>query len=230
MKKLCVGLLTIVFALSFASCSTNENELEAPQQSLLKSYKLKRDANGAYSIDYNVAENTNSITHKNYTSSTNEIHLSKTAVDSKDKYREVFPLENNKLKIGFFDAETGKRSSLSIEDENITFARGNSNNGNFLKTYDLTLDEDGSIQLDFEVNSNIVTDFVYNEDLEIYEIHLSKGTSSEKVFSRSIEVPDNGILKIDFVNHKFSGRGTSDVVEKKPRVVLDGNSYASSSY
>ena len=31
---------------------------------------------------------------------------------------------------------------------------------------------DGTIQLDFEVNDNVITEFVYNEDLAAYEVHL----------------------------------------------------------
>ena len=224
MKKLGIGLLTIVFALSFGSCSTNETDIDIPQESLLKSYKLKRDASGAYSIDYNVADNTVSDTRKSLNALTNEIHLSKSTLDSKNSYREEFSLENDKLQIGFFDAETGKKSKLIIEDENITFAKGGSTT--FLKTYGISRNSDGGVQLDFEVNNNVSTDFVYNEVLNIYEIHLRKGTNTtNKVFSRTIEMPDSGVLKIDFVNHKnlLSKGESSESVSTIPRVIVIGN-------
>ena len=222
MKKLGIGLLTIVFALSFGSCTTNDVDFEMPQESLLKSYKLKRDASGAYSIDYNVADNTVSDTRKSLNSLTNEIHLSKSILDSEKKYREEFSLENDKLQIGFFDAESGKKSRLMIEDENITFAKGNSTN--FLKTYGLATNDDGTIQLDFEVNSNVTTEFVYDEDLGVYEVHLRKGTAIDKVFSRALTIPDTGVLKLDFVNHKYSGKGLAETTTRKPVIIIDHDS------
>jgi hypothetical protein len=109
MKKLCVGLMTIVLAFSFTSCSTNETDIEIPQEALLKSYKLHRDASGAYSIDYVVADNTTSNVTKDLSSLTNEINLSKSAQKTKNDLREEFKLDNNKLSVGFVDAETGKK-------------------------------------------------------------------------------------------------------------------------
>lgn len=219
MKKLYVGLMTVVLAFSFTSCSTSETDLEIPQEALLKSYKLQRDASGAYSIDYNVADKTVSDARKNLNSLTNEFHLSKVGYDTKDKYRNDLTLNDNKLRIGFFDNETGKSMKMTIEDENITFAKGNSTK--FLKTYTLATNSDGTIQLDFEVNSNVVAEFVYNKDLAIHEVHLRKGTTTDKVFSRSLTVPDTEVLKLDFVNHKYSGKGVSESSEKNPRVIMD---------
>ncbi|MBL4642425.1 MAG: hypothetical protein JKY44_02415 [Flavobacteriaceae bacterium] len=217
MKKLCVGFLAVVLAFSFTSCSTNESDLEIPQENLLKKAKLKRDASGAYSVEYVVADNTVSDLRTGLTSLTNEFHLSKVGFDTKDQYREDLTLNDNTLRIGFFDNETGKSVKWTIEDENITFAKGNSTN--FLKTYVLATNTDGTIQLDFEVNDNIITEFVYNEDLAIHEVHLRKGTSTNKVFSRSLTIPDTGMLKLDFVNHKLLGKGTSEYVTKIPKIV-----------
>lgn len=222
MKKLSVGFLAIVLAFSFASCSTNESDFEIPQESLLKQVKLQRDASGAYSVDYIVADNTMSDVRKDLNSFTNEVHLSKVNQETKDQYRNDFKLENNTLRVGFFDNETGKSTKFTIEDENITLAKGKS--ANFLKDYGLTTNEDGSIQLDFEVNSNVKTDFVYNEDLAIYEVHLSKGISSESKFSRTLNMPDTGILKLDFVNHKLLGKGLAESTIRKPAIIIDKDS------
>jgi hypothetical protein len=219
MKKLCVGFIAVVLAFSFTSCSTNETDFETPQENLLKKAQLKRDASGAYSVDYIVADNTASDAHKDLSSLTNEIHLSKVGYDTKDQYREDLTLNENTLRIGFFDNLTGKMIRLTIEDENITLAKGNSNN--FLKTYGLTTNTDGTIQLDFEVNDNVVADFVYNDELAIHEVHLRKGISIDKVFSRSLTIPDTGVLKLDFVNHKLLGKGLAELVERKPRIGQD---------
>jgi hypothetical protein len=224
MKKLGVGFLAVVLALSLGSCSTIETDFETPQEPLLKKAQLKRDASGAYSIDYIVADKTESSVHKNLNSLTNEIHLSKVGYDTKDQYRNDFTLENNKLRVGFFDAETGRKTKLTIEDENITLAKGNTTK--FLKTYELATNNDGTIQLDFEVNENVITEFVYNEDLGIHEVHLSKGVATNKMFSRSLTVPDTGVLKLDFVNHKLKGKGTAEYAERKPVIVFEDDSIA----
>ena len=222
MKKLSVGFLAIVLAFSFTSCMTTESDFVKPNSPLLEEVKLQRDVTGAYSVNYVVADNTLSEVRKNYNSLTNEVHLSKVNQDTKDQYRNDFTLENNKLRIGFFDNETGKSMSISVEDENITLAKGKSTK--FLKEYSMSTNDDGTIQLDFEVNNNVNTEFLYNEDLGVYEVHLSKGTSSNNKFSRSLNVPENGTLKLDFVNHKFllkKGLGLVESVIKKPIIIIE---------
>ena len=219
MKKLSTGFLATVLAFSFASCSTSESGLEIPQEPLLKQVQLQRDASGAYSVDYSVANNTASDLYKDINSLTNEIHLSKVNQDTKDQYRNDFTLDNNTLRVGFFDNETGKKIKFSIEDENIIFAKGNTTE--FLKKYGLSTNNDGSFQLDFEVNKNITTNFVYNEDLATYEVHLAKGNSSENKFSRTLTMPDTGVLKLDFVNKKLLGKGMAEEsLQKIPRIII----------
>jgi hypothetical protein len=222
MKKISVAFLAVVLAFSYTSCSTNETDLETSQEPLLKKAQLKRDANGAYSVRYDVSDNTVSDTRNDVNSLTKEFHLSKVGYDTKDQYREDLSLKDNTLRIGFIDNETGKSTRFIIEDKNFTFAKGNSTE--FLKTYDWTLNSDNTVQLDFEVNDNVVAEFVYNEDLAIYEVHLSKGTSADKVFSRIINIPDNGVLKIDFVNHKLLGKGLEEQVERHPRGIIISDS------
>ncbi len=220
MRKLSVGFLAIVLAFSFTSCLTSESDFEIPNSPLLEEVTLQRDASGAYSVDYTVADNTVSDVRKNVNSLTNEVQLSKVNHDTKDQYRNDFTLDNNKLRIGFFDNETGKTTSITVVDENITLAKGNS--AKFLKDYSMSTNDDGTIQLDFSVNTNVKTEFVYNEDIAAYEVHLSKGTSSESKFSRTLDVPDTGVLKLDFVNHKLLGKGVvAESVDKKPRVIWE---------
>ena len=218
MKKLSVALLTVMFALSFGSCS--EAELDIPQEKLLKSFELNRDANGAYSIDYDVADNTSATTLRNVNSKTNEIHLSKGGNDAKPSYKNDFSLENDLLKVGFFDDNSGKNASITIVDENIIFAKGG-DSGEFLKDYGVKSNGDGTYQLDFEVNNGVKTAFEYNKDIETYEVHLSRGNNiSEKKFSRTLEMPDSNELRIDFVNNKNAGKGTVLEAERKPRIII----------
>lgn len=219
MRKISVAILASIIVLSASSCSTNEGEVvDAMQAPLLKSYELKRNANGAYSIDFNVEEKTGVHSQKNLTSLTNEVHLSKVNYDAKDFYRENLSLDNSQLKVGFFDAETGQSTKIQVEDDNIKLAKGST--PEFLKEYSLSANDDKSIQLEFEVNDNVQTEFKYNEELDIYEVHLSKGSSDEKIFSRAIEVSDTGVLKIDFVNHKYLGKGIVEELIRKPRSII----------
>ena len=58
MKSLKLFILALLTTFAFSSCSNNETLLpEAESAKLLKSYKIKRDAKGAYSIDYDLPDN-----------------------------------------------------------------------------------------------------------------------------------------------------------------------------
>lgn len=221
MKKLSL-ILVLTFALGFASCSTNETEgIEQPQQELLQSYKINRDASGRYSIDFDVADQTD-VSKVKTQDNTNDIVLTENAGATQKKYNDEFALEGNQLKIGFVEANAGKRTKITIEDKNITFGRGTS--GEFLNSYSIGTNEDGTFQLDFTVNNNVTTEFVYNESINTYEIHLSKGSGKTK-FSRALKIPNNRILRIDFINHKYKGRSAEMLLkeERKPRVIMDLN-------
>jgi hypothetical protein len=139
--------------------------------------------------------------------------------DTKESYREDLNLSENKLSVGFFDDMLDKSTKFTIEDEDISFAKGSTNK--YLKTYSLTSKGDGTIQLDFEVNDNVSTTVTYNSLLGVYEVHLTKGASDVQVFSKAIDIPLTKILKIDFVNHFLMGKGAVQRAERKPRVVYD---------
>jgi len=162
---------------------------------------------------------------KNLYSLTKEFHLSKVNYDAKDAYRDDVSLNDNQLKIGFFDIVTGGSAKIQVEDDNITFAKGQ--NTKFLKEYGIATNEDGTLQLDFEVNHNVKTEFVFNDNTDVYEVHLSSGTASESSFSKTIEVSDTGVLKIDFVNHKTKLLGKvlvfdtdTALISKLPRIII----------
>lgn len=224
MKKLSL-ILVLTFALGFASCSTNETEgIEQPQQELLQSYKLSRDASGRYSLDYDVADRTD-VSNIKTQDNANDIVLTENAGATQNKHSNEFALEGNRLKIGFVEANSGKRTKITIEDKNITFGRGTS--GEFLNNYSIGTNDDGTFQLNFTVNENVKTEFVYNETIETYEVHLSRGISEDGTdsFSRTLSVPENRVLKIDFVNHKtFVGRNITGVKEetttRHPRSII----------
>ena len=211
--------ILLAISLVFASCSSNENEEldNLPQENLLQSYTLKRDASGAYSIDFNTTDNTAVTAVKNIDKS-NEIILSEAKHKTTTKHSNDFSIENEELKIGFLEANKGKRTQISVEDENITFAKGGITE--FLNSYSITKNEDGTFLLNFKVNDNVATDFIYNEDIETYEVHLSNGTAKQKDFSRTINASTIGLLKLDFINYKYSGRLDEIVLPRKPRIII----------
>lgn len=222
MNKIAPFILAL--SIVFASCSSNENEgLNNTPENLLKSYTLKRDANGAYSIDFNTTNNTDVTTVKNVDSS-NEIILSETNNNTENKHSNEFAIENDQLKIGFLESNKGKRTKISIEDENITFAKGGVTE--FLNSYSITQKTDGTFQLNFKVNNNVITEFIYNKDIETYEVHLSNGETNQKDFSRIINVSEN-VLRLDFVNHKKvseknHSKESEFVTSSKPKVIIGG--------
>ncbi|WP_420552566.1 hypothetical protein [Tenacibaculum aiptasiae] len=209
----------LALSIILGSCSSNENEgLINTQEKLLKSYTLKRDANGAYSIDFNTTNNTDVTTVKNVDSS-NEIILSEANHNTASKHSNDFAIQNDQLKIGFLESNRGKRTKISIEDENITFAKGGVTE--FLNSYSITKNVDGTFQLNFKVNDNVTTNFVYNEEIETYEVHLASGKAEQTDFSRTINISPEDILKLDFVNYKYLGKNESLTAERKPRVGID---------
>jgi hypothetical protein len=219
MRKIAFTFLFCFAALGFTSCSNNELDIDETPEALLKQIELKRDANGVYSIAYQVLNNTLSVTHNDVTSNTKEIHLSKVVFDTKNQYSQSLALSDNRLSVGLFDDTVGESAKFTIEDDNINFAKGGETK--FLKTYGLTTNEDGTLQLDFEVEDNVVTTFLFNKLLGIYEVHLRNGPSTQKVFSLTVDIPITKILKIDFVNHALFGKGAAVRKERKPRVVYD---------
>ncbi|RSC93522.1 hypothetical protein [Tenacibaculum singaporense] len=221
MKNFTPYLLALSLSIIFASCSSNEAEvIENNPENLLQSYTLKRDATGAYSIDFNTTNNTDVTTVTNVDNS-KEIILAETPQKTATKHSNDFSIENDHLKIGFLEANNGKRKSIYVEDENITFAKGITE---FLNSYSITANEDGTYQLNFVVNDNVNTDFIYNEKIEAYEVHLSNGNALQKVFSRQLEVGPNETLKINFVNYKnTSSKSDTETyvsVEEKPVIVI----------
>ncbi|OCK43043.1 hypothetical protein BA195_09125 [Tenacibaculum soleae] len=218
MKKLAPLFLAI--SVIFASCSSNENAIldNGNQEKLLQSYTLKRDASGAYSIDFKTTENTDVTTIEN-TDKTNEIILSEVNHKTASKHSNNFSIENDQLKIGFLEANRGKRSQIFVEDDNITFAKGGVTE--FLNSYSITKNNDGTFLLNFKVNNNVATEFTYNEELETYEVHLSNGAAKQKEFSRELKLNTNDFLKLDFVNYKYSEKAeVSSYRPRKPRVVI----------
>ncbi|CAL2103637.1 conserved exported protein of unknown function [Tenacibaculum sp. 190130A14a] len=226
MRKIAPYFLAL--SLVFASCSSNEGEVienNKPGQKLLTSYTLKRDGSGAYSVDFDVNNNTEVATFKGKNNS-NDILLSESSTPTKRSYSNEYAIENDQLQIGFIENNSGRKRRITVTDDNITFAKGTVTE--FLNSYSITSNEDNTYQLDFKVNEDVQTEFIYNEDIETYEIHLSKGEAKQQSFSRHFESLNSGVLKINFVNHKEVVAKTEESSEtgRKPRIVItDGGDF-----
>ncbi|MCD8432743.1 hypothetical protein LNJ05_08195 [Tenacibaculum finnmarkense genomovar ulcerans] len=219
--------LLVASILALTACTSNQTEVPSTvQQKLLESYSLKRDANGAYSIDLKTTNYTDVTSLKN-SENANEIILSEASNKTAKKYSNDFLIENEQLVIGFLDANKGNRKKITIEDQNSNLAKRNITE--FLNSYSVTENNDGTYLLSFKVNNNVATTFTYNQEIATYEVHLSKGNTTKKDFSETIALSANqNTLRIDFVNHKYSAikgitssRKAMEAYGRKPRVIIE---------
>ncbi|MCH3882877.1 MULTISPECIES: hypothetical protein [Tenacibaculum] len=219
MKKLVLSAFASVLFLGLTSCSNNEsldNVELGTQGKLLKSYKLQKDVNGRYSIDYTLNDNTTSEVIKS--NGTKEIYLYAGEFTGKGEKSEELSLENNQLSVDFVE-DSQSKTSFVVEDENIVLAKGEKNN-QFLQTYSLVSNGDNTFQLDFTVKEGISVEFVYNEKEGAYEINLKEGKTSNDTFTKTF-VKDANDLKIDFINHtNRAAKGEAAAGPKRPRMII----------
>ena len=225
-----IKLLSLFFlsVVVLSACSNDENLLtETEQKNSLKSYKVKRDASGAYFLDYELENDVKSQSIKNLETNVNEFHLYPSEFENNQRRQseELF-IDGNQLNIGFIDSRMDRKSNITIEDDNITLAKNSAKNEEMLSEYSVFSNEDGTINIDFTVKNKVSVEFVYNEIGNIYEIHLEKGNSNEADFSRSFTKNEGEVLRIDFVNHFSNGnlsKGTDlseNTIRRKPRTII----------
>ena len=220
MKNLNLFALVASLTLVFSSCSTNENLLEEEQSlDLLKSYTIKRDASGAYSLDYNLNGNAEADNVKDLKTNTNEIYLYSSDNQTNRSVSQDLSLDGDQFKVGFVDTNSDKKQpKITVIDDNIVFAKDTDQD--MLAEYSITSNQDGTYSLDFKVEDKVEVDFIYNNEDSVYEIHLEKGNGNESSFERTFTKDEGSDLKIDFVNHTAN---TNSRIEapKKPRLIID---------
>ena len=220
MKNFNLFALVASITLVFSSCSTNETILPEEQSlDLLKTYTIKRDANGAYSVDFDLNEN--GASENVIDNDTNTFHFYPSDNEMNKRVSQDLTIDGTQLKVGFVDANSDNSSLITITDDNLkTFSKSSDNEK--LKDYSISSNEDGTFNLDFSVKNKVRVDFVYNEDIDTYEIHLEDGKSSETSFSRVLDKEYGQPLKFDFVNHISTNNSAKSVdeitlIERKPR-------------
>ncbi|ARV07599.1 hypothetical protein BTO04_13265 [Polaribacter sp. SA4-10] len=219
-------LLIFIFsiAITFSSCSTNETILPEEQSlDLLKSYSVKRDANGAYSVDFDLNKNAASENVLDVETNTHQILLYSIDNQLNRKVSQDLTIDGTQLKVGFVDANSNNSPHITIIDDNITLAKTSAEHV-MLKEYRISSNEDGTFNLDFSVKNNVSVGFVYNEDIDTYEIHLEEGKTTETSFTRILEKEEGQLLKFDFVNHITTNTSAksavADTITRKPRVII----------
>lgn len=228
MKKLNLVAIIAIITLAFSSCSSNETlSIEEQSLDLLKSFTVKRDINGSYSLDYSLNDNAETENVVDKTTNTNNIYLFATDNKSHRSLSQELTKDNAQLKVGFIDASSDKiYPNITIEDDNIVFARSNSSNDEMLSEYSITGNEDGTFTLDFTVKNDVEVDFSFNDEIKIYEVHLVAGESNQISFSRVLEKEDGELLKLDFVNHintnNTSAKSETTTERRKPRTIIYG--------
>ncbi|CAM1343953.1 hypothetical protein [Tenacibaculum amylolyticum] len=198
MKKSYLPFLVALCAL-ISSCSNDDNVPVNQEQTLLKSYKVSRDTNGRYSIDYELVEGAHVEMEKDAATNTNKIQAFD-GYSGLDNKKQSLELENDKIKIGVFENSIQK-NSITVEDENIVMGKGLIN-PNFLQSYSVEYFQGANYVLDFTVKEGISVNFEYNANENIYEVHLKEdetasSTTFTKIYTKSPSLP----LKIDFVNY-----------------------------
>ncbi len=223
MKNFNLFALVASITLVFSSCSTNETILPEEQSlDLLKTYTIKRDANGAYSVDFDL--NGNAASENVIDNDTNIFHFYPSDNQMNKRVSQDLTIDGTQLKVSFVDTNSDNSSQITIIDDNLkTFSKSSDNEK--LKDYSISSNEDGTFNLDFSVKNKVKVDFVYNEDIDTYEIHLEDGKSNETNFSRVLEKEDGKLLKFDFVNHinsNTSAKGIAQKIEvvRKPKGVI----------
>ena len=219
--------LFAIITLVFSSCSSEDDSLliENQQKSLLKTYKIKRDATGAYSIDFDVTDNTKVDNLLNVKNNFNEYILSPSNTVTEKNISQDLLINNNQLKVGFVDANFDKKAVISVIDDELSLHRKGNNSK--LADYSVQSNEDGTFTLDFNVNSNVNVSFVFNESINTHEIHLEEGKGGENTFSRTLEKENGEPLKIVFVNYynnSTSAKSKTAVAQKgsirRPELII----------
>lgn len=223
MKNLNLLVLVSAITLVFTSCSTNETILPEEQSvDLLKTYTIKRDATGAYSIDFELNDGAEVDKVYNTETSTNQYHLFSSENTLSKRVNQNLNIDGDQLKVGFIDRNSNNLPNITLTDDDIRLAK--KNDSDKLKEYSVASNSDGTFTLDFNVANNVKVDFVYNEDIDTYEVHLEDGKSTTKEYSRVLEKENGKSLKLDFVNHSSNtqGRGTlASIIRRKPKVIID---------
>lgn len=225
MKNFNLFALVPVTLLLFFSCSTEESP-EEESTNLLKSYKISKDAEGNYSLDFDLNDNGTVEKVVDKVTNTKNFYLYSEGNQVSKKITEDLVIDGEQLQVGFVDTRSDKSPTVTIIDDNITFAK--TDKKEFLKEYSVEVNEEEEFLLNFTVNEGVAVSFSYNEEIDTYEVHLKEGKSAGKKFSKLLEQEEGKALNLDFVNYtevlakNYDYMGEESYsIRKHPRVIFD---------
>jgi hypothetical protein len=222
MKKVKFAIIALVACLGLSSCSSDEMLMpEEQSKDLFNTYQLKRDANGAYSIDINVNNDVTIGKVKNAATNTNEFYLSNDQSVQKSNYGADLWFNNENFKIELISDNSSKVPSISITDDNNKDAQ--KTDSELLKEYSISLNEDGSYDLDFKVLNKTSVGFFHDDVNDIYEVHLTESSKSQESNSyvRTFEKQEGELLQIHFVNHSSGSAKENSMGPRRPIIIVN---------
>jgi hypothetical protein len=224
MKNFNLFVLLASVVLVFSSCSNNDAQLTDDQSlDLLESFTINRDSNGAYSLDYNLSDNAKTETVVD--EKVNNIFLYSSSSQTSRRVTQDLLIDGTELKVGFVDTKSDISHNITIKDDNIFLAKDADTGNSKLNDYSISSNFDGTYTLEFSVKNNVRVDFVFNEEIDTYEVHLEEGKLGESNFSKVLEKEEGKALRFDFVNHIVNTQAKSEKTsassfERKPRGII----------
>ncbi len=231
MRNFTLLLASIALVIS-ASCSKNESTPATTGQqnteNKLDSYTLKKDANGNYSIGFNI-DNKTQVDSYILSDNLHDIVLSQGENKTNKSFFNSLVPDNNSIKVNLSDSNNSdKKVKIFVEDEDVDINNSSLRN-EYLNNYCVTKNKNGTFTLNFEVNENTVVNPVFNQKEQINEFHCYAGKSEKRHYSFNIKSVD-GATKIDFINYsnksnQYTSRASSFRNKRKPRILIDDALY-----
>jgi len=224
MKNLSLTTLLILITLGFSSCSVEEDPILQDEVSgkLFEKVSVNRNADGSYYVDMKLNDGAGVDIVDNDKFNGKDLNFYSSDENNITRLNENVDLggEGN-FKLGVKNFGSNTKSTITVIDNDIKFNRSTGEE-DYLADYSITNNGDGTFDLNFTVDPNINTDFIYNEDTSEYEIHLDPGTSAQLDFARTFTKEEGEQLRIVFVNHFDNSNGrSSGGSNEKPEVIID---------
>ncbi|HHB52477.1 MAG TPA: hypothetical protein ENK75_05485 [Saprospiraceae bacterium] len=214
MKHL-LGLLTLLLMITSCSTEENINEQVNSNDRMLESFIVKKNADGSYALTTNVRDGVGTLFYDDAVE--NQVHLVVDNTTARNSKTHNYDVTDKHLNITFISEDENNQPKLSIEDDN-TQSTSRTTDFGLLNTYAIVSNEDGSIQLDFEVKDGVDVSFGYNDNENVNDIYLVENANATNVsYSKNYAAEADGSLRIDFIQTTATSRETDT---KKPRIVF----------
>jgi len=222
MKNLSLTTLLILITLGFSSCSQYDSILleEPTAEDMLKSFNLNKSRSGDYSLDYQLGNGVSADNVLDRKTNTSNIYLYSSEISQTRGMNEDLAIQDGQLTVSFNNAESEEKvHSITVLDDDIK-TRGQENEN--LQSWGMTGNGDGTFDLNFVVRDDIGVDFIYDDDRNVYEVHLTNNLNASQSEFIQTFTKENGVaLKIEFVNYTNASRSESESAERKPKLIVE---------